>query len=160
MPAMILTSVDLPAPFSPTSAWIEPGRTGVPPSYEQTFFPRADLMRFRRPTRFFDDDVYDDDIPHLAVGHEVKLTIAGIADPITSKVSFVAPTIDESTRTLFCGDLFTQPGADSPASFWDAMGPRDAKDAKEEKGSTACDGSCLIVVCWASLASLGPLASL
>src|SRR3954467_3857644 len=25
-PAMILTSVDLPAPFSPTSAWIEPGQ--------------------------------------------------------------------------------------------------------------------------------------
>jgi membrane fusion protein, copper/silver efflux system len=45
-------------------------------------------------------DVYESDIPHLAVGQQVKLTIAGTADPITSKVSFVAPTIDESTRTL------------------------------------------------------------
>jgi hypothetical protein len=35
--------------------------------------------------------------------------------------------MDEHTRTLFCGDLFTQPGAESPAlTESDILGPSEA----------------------------------
>ena len=39
-PATILTSVDLPAPFSPTSAWIEPGATRSVPDRSARTAPK------------------------------------------------------------------------------------------------------------------------
>ena len=38
-PATILTSVDLPAPFSPTRAWMEPGSTARVPARRATTEP-------------------------------------------------------------------------------------------------------------------------
>ncbi len=40
-PATILTRVDFPAPFSPTSAWIDPGSTRMPPELSATTGPNV-----------------------------------------------------------------------------------------------------------------------
>jgi len=45
-------------------------------------------------------DVYEADVPHVAVGQTAKLTVEGSPDALEAKVTFVAPTIEESTRTL------------------------------------------------------------
>jgi membrane fusion protein, copper/silver efflux system len=44
-------------------------------------------------------DVYEADVSDVRIGSEAKLTIEGIAEPLTAKVAFLAPTIDERTRT-------------------------------------------------------------
>lgn len=45
-------------------------------------------------------DIYEADVGQVAIGREAKLTIEGTPDQIIAKISFVSPTIDESTRTL------------------------------------------------------------
>lgn len=45
-------------------------------------------------------DVYEADVSFVHVGDAAKLHIEGTPDPIDAKVAFVAPTIDEATRTL------------------------------------------------------------
>ncbi|HVY44874.1 MAG TPA: efflux RND transporter periplasmic adaptor subunit, partial [Minicystis sp.] len=45
-------------------------------------------------------DLYEADVPWVTLGQEAKLSVEGVGEPIDAKVSFVAPTIDESTRTL------------------------------------------------------------
>jgi Cu(I)/Ag(I) efflux system membrane fusion protein len=44
-------------------------------------------------------DVYEADVADVRVGSEAKLTIEGLTEPLTAKVAFLAPTIDERTRT-------------------------------------------------------------
>lgn len=44
-------------------------------------------------------DIYESDVADVRVGSEAKLTIEGLAEPVTAKVAFLAPTIDERTRT-------------------------------------------------------------
>lgn len=44
-------------------------------------------------------DIYETDVSDVRVGSEAKLTIEGSADQLTAKVAFLAPTIDERTRT-------------------------------------------------------------
>ena len=44
-------------------------------------------------------DIYEADVADVRLGSEAKLTIEGLAEPITAKVAFLAPTIDERTRT-------------------------------------------------------------
>jgi Cu(I)/Ag(I) efflux system membrane fusion protein len=44
-------------------------------------------------------DIYEADVGDVQVGSEAKLTIEGSADALTAKVAFLAPTIDERTRT-------------------------------------------------------------
>ena len=44
-------------------------------------------------------DIYEADVADVRVGSEAKLTIEGLAEPVTAKVAFLAPTIDERTRT-------------------------------------------------------------
>ena len=44
-------------------------------------------------------DVYEGDVPEVRVGGEAKLAIEGLTEPVVAKVAFLAPTIDERTRT-------------------------------------------------------------
>lgn len=44
-------------------------------------------------------DIYEADVANVQVGTPAKLTVEGLADPITAKVVFLNPTIDERTRT-------------------------------------------------------------
>jgi membrane fusion protein, copper/silver efflux system len=44
-------------------------------------------------------DIYDADVANVRIGSSAKLTIEGRAEPITAKVEFLSPTIDERTRT-------------------------------------------------------------
>jgi Cu(I)/Ag(I) efflux system membrane fusion protein len=44
-------------------------------------------------------DIYEADVADVRVGSEAKLTIEGLTEPLTAKVAFLAPTIDERTRT-------------------------------------------------------------
>jgi membrane fusion protein, copper/silver efflux system len=44
-------------------------------------------------------DVYEADVAAVRVGSAAKLTIEGLTEPVTAKVAFLAPTIDERTRT-------------------------------------------------------------
>jgi Cu(I)/Ag(I) efflux system membrane fusion protein len=45
-------------------------------------------------------DLYEADVTAVPVGTEVALTIEGVGGPIRAPITFLAPTIDESTRTL------------------------------------------------------------
>ena len=45
-------------------------------------------------------DLYERDAPYVRVGDHAKLTIEGPGAPRDATVAFLAPTIDESTRTL------------------------------------------------------------
>jgi Cu(I)/Ag(I) efflux system membrane fusion protein len=46
-------------------------------------------------------DLYEADVPFVKVGNSAHLVIEGVGpDPIDSKIAFLYPTIDESTRTL------------------------------------------------------------
>lgn len=45
-------------------------------------------------------DLYERDAPYVRVGDTGKLTVEGIDQPIEGKVVFLAPTIDEATRTV------------------------------------------------------------
>lgn len=44
-------------------------------------------------------DVYEVDVPYVRVGDHAGLTVEGASASLDSKVSFLAPTIDEATRT-------------------------------------------------------------
>lgn len=44
-------------------------------------------------------DIYEDDVAHVRVGSTARLTVEGTSKPITAKVAFLYPTIDERTRT-------------------------------------------------------------
>jgi Cu(I)/Ag(I) efflux system membrane fusion protein len=45
-------------------------------------------------------DLYERDAPYVHVGDRAKLTIEGLGAPRDATVAFLAPTIDEATRTL------------------------------------------------------------
>lgn len=44
-------------------------------------------------------DIYESDVADVHVGSEAKLAVEGTAEPVLAKVAFLAPTIDERTRT-------------------------------------------------------------
>ena len=44
-------------------------------------------------------DVYEADVADVRVGSPAKLTIEGLAEPLSAKVAFLYPTIDERSRT-------------------------------------------------------------
>lgn len=44
-------------------------------------------------------DIYAADVPHVKIGSTARLTFEGQATPVTATVAFLAPTIDERTRT-------------------------------------------------------------
>jgi len=44
-------------------------------------------------------DIYEADVPYVQVGSVARLTVEGRAAPVTGKVAFLYPTIDERTRT-------------------------------------------------------------
>lgn len=44
-------------------------------------------------------DIYEADVASVRVGSSAKLTIEGVGEPLTAKVAFLSPTIDERTRT-------------------------------------------------------------
>jgi membrane fusion protein, copper/silver efflux system len=45
-------------------------------------------------------DVYEADMPFVKVGQAARLTIAGLGGAIEANIAFVAPVLDEATRTL------------------------------------------------------------
>jgi Cu(I)/Ag(I) efflux system membrane fusion protein len=45
-------------------------------------------------------DVYEADVPYVRLGDTAKLTIEGVSEAVTGTISYLAPTIDEATRTL------------------------------------------------------------
>ena len=45
-------------------------------------------------------DLYERDAPYVHVGDHAKLTIEGEASPLEGTIAFLAPTIDEATRTV------------------------------------------------------------
>lgn len=45
-------------------------------------------------------DVYESDVPYVHVGDEAGLTIEGVESSLSAKITFLAPTVDEATRTL------------------------------------------------------------
>jgi len=63
-------------------------------------------------------DIYEADVPAVKLDQAVRLTLEGTTDPIAAKVSFLAPTIDESTRTLKVRlDLDNAKGLLKPGAF-------------------------------------------
>ena len=45
-------------------------------------------------------DLYETDAPYVRLGDHAKLTIEGLSAPLDATVSFLAPTVDEATRTV------------------------------------------------------------
>lgn len=45
-------------------------------------------------------DVYEVNLPYVHLGDDVTLAIEGTPEPISAKVAFLSPTINESSRTL------------------------------------------------------------
>lgn len=45
-------------------------------------------------------DVYESDLPFVKVGQKARLTIAGVPSPVEAEATFLAPVLDEATRTL------------------------------------------------------------
>ncbi len=63
-------------------------------------------------------DVYDSDVANVKVGSVARLTIEGQSAPVTSKVTFLYPTIDERTRTRKARfELETRDGTLLPGAF-------------------------------------------
>lgn len=44
-------------------------------------------------------DIYESDVSDVRIGTEAQLTIEGLSEPLSAKVAFLSPTIDERTRT-------------------------------------------------------------
>lgn len=66
-------------------------------------------------------DVYEADVPYVRLGDTATLTIEGVTDSVTADVAYIAPTIDESTRTLKVRlDVDNKAGALRPGAFVDA----------------------------------------
>jgi Cu(I)/Ag(I) efflux system membrane fusion protein len=55
-------------------------------------------------------DIYETDVADVQLGSEAKLTIEGSAEPLPAKVAFLAPTIDERTRTRKARFELANPG--------------------------------------------------
>ena len=63
-------------------------------------------------------DLYESDLAYVHLGDAVTLTIEGAAEPLTAKVSFLFPTINEATRTLKVRiDLDNKSGKLRPGAF-------------------------------------------
>ncbi len=63
-------------------------------------------------------DVYEADVPNVALGQTARLTVEGLAEPLTAKITFIAPLIDQSTRTLKVRlDVPNTTGALKPGAF-------------------------------------------
>jgi membrane fusion protein, copper/silver efflux system len=63
-------------------------------------------------------DIYDADVAQVRVGSTAKLTLDGSTRPLTAKVSFLNPTIDERTRTRKARfELTNAGGAVMPGAF-------------------------------------------
>jgi Cu(I)/Ag(I) efflux system membrane fusion protein len=63
-------------------------------------------------------DIYDTEVAHVTAGSVARLTIEGQAAPVTSKVAFLYPTIDERTRTRKARfELTTRDGTLLPGAF-------------------------------------------
>ena len=45
-------------------------------------------------------DVYEADVPYVRLGATARLAVEGVEAPLEAKVIFLAPTVDEATRTL------------------------------------------------------------
>ena len=45
-------------------------------------------------------DVYEADVPFVHLGDDATLHVEGQAEPVTARIAFLSPTIDEATRTL------------------------------------------------------------
>jgi Cu(I)/Ag(I) efflux system membrane fusion protein len=46
-------------------------------------------------------DAYESDLPHLAIGQQVTLTVQSLpGEPFTGKISFIDPVVDHRTRTV------------------------------------------------------------
>ena len=45
-------------------------------------------------------DLYEADVPYVHVGQQAHLDIEGVESGVDAKVTFLAPTVDEATRTL------------------------------------------------------------
>lgn len=45
-------------------------------------------------------DVYETDLSFMKIGQKARLTIAGLPGPVEAEATFLAPVIDEATRTL------------------------------------------------------------
>ncbi len=73
-------------------------------------------------------DVYEAELAYVHAGDAVQIAIEGIEKPIDAKVSFIAPTIDEASRTLKVRvdvpnpDGLIRPGAFASATMHLAMG--------------------------------------
>ncbi len=66
-------------------------------------------------------DLRDADARHVRVGTPLKLVVEGRAEPLTSIVDFLPPTIDEGTRTLKARASIHNPSGDlRPGSFLSA----------------------------------------
>lgn len=63
-------------------------------------------------------DVYEADLPFMKVGQAARLTVAGLGEPINAEATFIAPVIDEATRTLKVRfELDNKEGIIRPGSF-------------------------------------------
>jgi Cu(I)/Ag(I) efflux system membrane fusion protein len=73
-------------------------------------------------------DLYERDAPYVHVGDHAKLTIEGQGAPLDATVAFLAPTIDEATRTVKARfvidnrDSYLRPGAFATAEMTFALG--------------------------------------
>jgi membrane fusion protein, copper/silver efflux system len=65
-------------------------------------------------------DIYEQDVPFIAIGQAARIRVSGAGEPLTGKVSFLPPTIDESTRTLKARlDVENRDGSLRPGAFLD-----------------------------------------
>ncbi|MEO8703465.1 MAG: efflux RND transporter periplasmic adaptor subunit [Kofleriaceae bacterium] len=92
--------------------------------------PSAELYTISDLTRLWVIvDLYESDAPYVHLGDHAALTIEGHNGPLAATVSFLAPTIDEATRTVKARfaidnrDGRLRPGAFVSADFTLALGP-------------------------------------
>ena len=63
-------------------------------------------------------DVYEADVPYVRLGTSAHLGVEGTVSPLEAKVTFLAPTVDEATRTLKMRfDLANKDGKLRPGAF-------------------------------------------
>lgn len=63
-------------------------------------------------------DVYESDVADVHVGSEAKLAIEGVTERVSAKIAFLAPTIDERTRTRKARFEISNPSASvMPGAF-------------------------------------------
>ena len=60
-------------------------------------------------------DVYEADVPYVRVGTTARLTVEGVQAAHEAKVTFLAPTVDEATRTLKVRFELDNKGEEAPA---------------------------------------------